>query len=378
MNRNLIFLFIGLFIWGVGEGMFFIFNPLYLQSLGASPLVIGGILGGFGSIMAVAHIPAGWVADKFGRRPVIRVAWLIGILAAVFMGLAKDLNLFVVGLLLYGLTGFVSAPLSSYVTAARGTLTTSRALSLTSFTFSSGMFVGPLIGGYLGDLMGLQVIYQIASVLFAISLIFIYLLKRQPIDEHDLAAPPPLLLQNKRFTGFLMLSFAVTFALFIAQPFTPNFLQNERGLNLSEIGQISSVGALGNGILILIFGGLASPRLGYLLAQACVALFAVLVWQGESHWVFALAYFLLGGFRAARSLGVAQVKELIHPSQMGLAYGFMETVNTIPLIVGPPLAGLIYQKDPLIIYPLAIGLIIFTILMTYFFRPSKVETPVAI
>jgi hypothetical protein len=36
MNRSLFFLAVALFIWGVGEGMFSSFNPVYLQELGGS------------------------------------------------------------------------------------------------------------------------------------------------------------------------------------------------------------------------------------------------------------------------------------------------------------------------------------------------------
>ena len=41
-------------VWGIGEGMFYIFQPLYLQQFGADPLMIGGILGGLGLAMTVA------------------------------------------------------------------------------------------------------------------------------------------------------------------------------------------------------------------------------------------------------------------------------------------------------------------------------------
>ena len=67
MSRDLLLLTISLSTWGLGEGLFYYFQPIYLQKLGADPLAIGAILGGMGVAMTVAHIPAGFVADRWGR-----------------------------------------------------------------------------------------------------------------------------------------------------------------------------------------------------------------------------------------------------------------------------------------------------------------------
>ena len=54
MSRDLILVSISLFTWGIGEGMFYMFQPLYLQQWGASPVLIGALLGGMGAAMAAA------------------------------------------------------------------------------------------------------------------------------------------------------------------------------------------------------------------------------------------------------------------------------------------------------------------------------------
>src|SRR5512135_756529 len=113
MSRDLILLGFSLMTWGVGEGMFLIFQPLYLQQLGATPVTIGAIIGAAGIAMTVAHIPAGHLADRIGRKPVLLAAWLIAIIATWLMALSRSLPLFVLGMLVYGLTTFVSSPMNS-------------------------------------------------------------------------------------------------------------------------------------------------------------------------------------------------------------------------------------------------------------------------
>jgi MFS family permease len=207
---------------------------------------------------------------------------------------------------------------------------------------------------------------------FIVSTVFIFLIERQPLDGHDPDSPPLNLRSNQRFVIFLgVLAFAI-FAMYLSQPLTPNFLEGVRGLSLSETGIIFTAGALGNSIMAL-FLSRVPPRRGFLLAQALVILFALFIWKGASLPYFVLGYFLLGGFRAGRPMALAQARELVHDSQMGVTYGIMETISAVIFILTPPLAGILFEYDPMIVYPLSIGLIAVSIAVSYFFSPRKVS-----
>ena len=368
MNRSLLFIALSLFTWGIGEGMFFNFSPIYMQELGSNPQQIGLILGAFGAAMAITHIPAGRLADRFGRRPLLITAWAMGLAAVVVMALARDLQLFVAGMLGYGLTAFVSSPLSSYVTAARGRWTVAGTLTLTTATFSFGMALGPALGGWIGDLYGLRTVYFVVAGIFALSNVVVQFIENQPLDRHDPESPPVGLLSNVRFLNFLVVVGLAVFAMYLSQPLTPNFLEGVRGLSLSEVGVVFTAGALGNALVSILLGRFP-PRIGYPISQALVGLFALLMWQGAGLPLFALGYFLLGGFRAARPLALAQARELVHTSQMGLTYGTMETVTSIIFILTPPLAGFLFERDPFLVYPIAIGLIAFSVIISIIYAP---------
>lgn len=368
VNRNLFFIALALFIWGIGEGMFFNFSPIYMAELGSGPQQIGMILGAFGAAMAITHIPAGRLADRFGRKPLLIIAWAMGLLAAVIMALARNLEWFVIGMLIYGLTAFVSSPLSSYMTAARGHWTVAQALTLTTATFSFGMVFGPALGGWIGDRFGLRTVYMAVAGIFGISNVIIQCIGSQPIEHHNPDAPPVRLFANTRFLNFLLVVALAVFAMYLAQPLTPNFLDGVKNFKLSEVGVIFTAGALGNALVSIVLGRLP-PRLGYPISQALVGLFALLMWRGAGLPLFALGYFLLGGFRAARPLALAQARELVHDSQLGVTYGTMETVSAIIFILTPPLAGFLFERDPYLVYPIAIGLIVFSIIISILFAP---------
>jgi MFS family permease len=368
MSASFILLCISLFAWGIGEGLFFVFQPIYLQQLGADTMTIATVYSAFGAAMMVAHIPAGYLADRIGRKPLLIAAWASGLVATWVMALARSLPAFIAGMLLYGLTAFVSSPLNSYVTAERGNLTPARAMTFMSAAFNFGAVLGPLAGGWIGDQIGLRTVYFIAAGLFVISTLVLLFLRSQPLDNHDPTAPPVSLLSNTRFVGLLGIIFIVIFATYLPQPLTAKFLENERGLSLSNIGLLGSVNGLGNALFNLFLGQFPA-RIGLILVQVCVAAFTLLIWRGTGLGWYAAGYFILGGFRTARAFIFTMVRSLIHPAQMGLAYGIAETFNSLAIILAPLLAGVLYTRDPALVYPVAAGLMAVTVILSGAFAP---------
>ena len=366
MKRDFVLVMISLIIWGVGEGAFVYFQPLRLEELGASPLVIGGILGAVGLAMTLFHIPAGYLSDRIGRRKLLWAAWGMGVATTGIMAAAQSLAVFSIGIILYSTTVFVIAPLNSYISAARGELSIEQVMTTNSAAFYLGGIVGPLAGGTLANSLGLRSIYFFAFGCFLISSIIIVFIKPQP-TERKLNNPAGDLLKNRRFITFLPVLLLIYFALFFPQPLAPNFLKNERMISLQTIGILGAVTNLGNVLLNLLFGFLP-PQFGLILGQLFVGFFAALIWRYTQMPVLVLGYFLLGGYRATRSLLIAQVDKIVQPANLGLAYGVIETVTGIALVAAPPIAGALYTKNPDSIFIITLILIIPSIVFTSLWR----------
>ncbi len=359
MSRDLLLIAIALFTWGIGESAFFYFQPLYMEQLGASPVGIGTILGMMGIAMTVAHIPAGFLADRFGRRRMMWAAWFLGLMASVLMALATNLTTFTIGILLYGVTAFVISPMNSYITAARGKWSVGRAITTTSASYNAGAVVGPLIGGFIGGQFGLAKIYLFAVLVFSLSTLTILLIRPQPVKFHkssffgDAAT-------LKVITGFLPVFFLATFAMYLPQPLTPNYLQDFHHLTVQDIGKLGAIASLGTVAISLGLGRL-NARVGFVLGQAAAGVFSVLLVFGTGFPWFAAGYFLLGGYRAARAMATAFIGEIVPPENIGVTYGITETASGVALILAPPVAGFIFERDPSWVYLGAAGLIILSV-----------------
>lgn len=361
-RRDLYLIALSILFWGLGEGLFFIFQPLYMQELGASSIMIGTILGVNSVGMGFLSIPIGYISDRYGRRLILWMSWFLGIIATVVMGFANSLTIFVVGFFIYGLTAAVIAPMNSYAAAARGNWSVGKAVSFISAAYNVGAFVGPMVGGALAEMFGLSLLYKIAAGIFVISTIIVLFIRNQPVEKRDELASDKGLHRNPRFVLALVIILVVMFALYLPYPLTSNFLQNERNLSFSDIGILGSAVSVASVLFILLLGHL-HPLKAFVIGQVAMISFCLLIWKGTSLPWYVVAYFLVGGFRLSASLRSALVRPFVGNHEVGLAFGFTETIGHIAFILAPILAGFLYDRNPESVY--LVGLIVLGVSLAF-------------
>jgi lipoprotein signal peptidase len=92
---------------------------------------------------------------------------------------------------------------------------------------------------------------------------------------------------------------------------------------------------------------------------------------------YAVAFFLMGGFRTARSLAAAHIRSIVSGANMGLAFGIAETTTAIALILAPALAGYLYDIEPVQMYSVSLGAIALSLIISFaavFQRKAPRET----
>lgn len=381
MNRNLILIALSLFTWGLGEGFFIYFQPLYLQQWGASSIEIGGILGAMGIVLTLSQIPTGLLTDRFGPKLLMWFSWVLGVIATWWMVLAPNLTLFVAGFLIYGLTGFGLIPMNTYIVQARGNLSVGRALTFVSGMYNLGAVIGPILGGRIADRLGLHTIYIIAGCIFVVSTVILFFIQTineiHPEDIMHKTQNSNGILRNPCFLLFLGMSFFTMLVLYLPQPLTSNFLQNQQHLSNSEIGILGAVGSFGNAFATLVLGNIA-PFWGLLIGQVWVSLFAGFFLWGNSPFWFGLGYFFFGGYRLCRSMTLAYARPMARHDETGLLFGSLETANSTAVIVAPVIAGFLYSQNPYLMYRYALVAILVIlainlILMKVFFVHTHLE-----
>jgi len=374
VTRDLKIVSAAMLTWGIGEGMFLIFQPLYIQQFGADPIMIGAILGINGLVMTLVQIPSGYLADKLGRRPLMRFSWISGVVATWCMAFAPSLIFYVLGFLLYGITSSVMAPLNTYIQGARGKWSVGKAVSYVSAFYNVGGILGPILGGLIGEVYNLRSVYYAAGAIFTISTVIVLFAGKQTVQDQTPMEGEVHLLRNNQFIIRLVIVFLVMLAVVLPQPLAANFLQNERGLSFSQIGQLGSLGALGSVVLMVVFGHLQT---GYalMIGQLGVVLFSLLLWRGQNIFWYGIGFVFLGGFRLCRAMTVALVRPVVREREVGLAFGMVESLNSLAFMIAPVIAGFLFNWQPISIFTIAVGLLLLTLMVNFIFMRREMRQP---
>jgi len=243
-QHNLLWLWISQFFSLVGFSFAMPFVPFYLQELGvtgteAVRVWSGYFAAGAGIPMAIATPIWGILADRRGRKLMILRANLGAAVSLLGMGLATGPGMLLVFRIMQGfLTGTVTANLILVVSK-----TPENRLGFAIGVMNSAVFtgnaLGPLLGGYLADMVGYRFSFFVATLFMVISFLVALIFVREdfrPRREEGIPGERPSLLDSLRSSlkssllvpGLLSLvglTFMLRFSRMIARPIYPLFIQ---------------------------------------------------------------------------------------------------------------------------------------------------------
>jgi MFS family permease len=363
--RDLGILAVSNLIWGLGEGLFIFFYPLSLQRWKIDSVQIGAVLSLLGVIMALVQAPAGYLSDRFGTRPLIRAAFILGVIAAGMMGVAKSLPFFIAGLIVYSVTSFIVAPLNSYITQMRGSWSAQRGMSFISGSMQFGAILGPMLGGWIAQTAGLTMVFRYSAGLFLIATVIAFFARRPVVQQEEresrtLLANP---LANQRFLGLLVIIFLTIVALSAPQQLTSVYLQDVHHLSLQQIGLTGTFAGIGGAVILFALGSVPALA-GMMASQVLLGLFCLFMWRGQNAAVFYIGYLFVGGYPLYRSMAAAAVRPLVKTSDIGLAYGLVEMGNALAVIFAPLVAGFLYHSQPETVYTISLIALVVMITLT--------------
>lgn len=345
IDRNALKILAAMSLAGAAEGMWFYILPVHIRALGSTPSQVGATLSSAGISIFLSYIPAGLLADRFNRRKLLLLAFLLPVLPTTLLAFATRWEQAMVLLTLTFMTWSAVPISSSYLAHSTPREHLVRAYTTVHAGFLTGEIIFPTVGAWIASVAGMLPVFALSALLFALAAIPIVFLDDQPGEVASEKLDYRPLLASPAFRTIAPFALVQLLAFLTGLQLLPNYLREVVGLDVVSIGQLGTVRALGGALFTLLLGA-AGGRSALVLAQGAVlaGLAGVLCWPDRS-WLF-VYLFLLGGSQAAFPLIDALLMRFIPARVTGLALGLQGTLIGIACFASPSLAGLLYERSP--------------------------------
>ncbi|MCF8033809.1 MAG: MFS transporter [Desulfarculaceae bacterium] len=350
-HRTLFILGMAVFVAMCGVGIIVPFLPIYARDLGASGFMLGIIFSSFSLSRALVVPWVGGFSDRWGRKPFIIAGMAgYGVTSLLFM-LANSSEALVFTRLLQGVFAAMVLPIAMALVAdITPTGVEGRSFGMFNTFFLMGFGVGPVIGGAIYELAGLNANFLLMFGLGIAAAITVALTVREPAAELRSGGKRGfremlLLTRDRGFLAILLAraGAAAGMSCFIA--FMP-LVATGHGLSTLGVGLCLTANVLVMTLLQRPFGWLADrlPRLPLsVIGLAMSGAMKILIPWGTdlaSLMLLSMAEGIFAGLAlpALTALAISQGKSL--GTGMGLVTGSFTMALSVGVFLGPVSGGL--------------------------------------
>ena len=157
-------------------GLFLVLPVLSVYALdldGATPFLVGVIVGGYALTQAIFQVPFGSMSDKIGRKPTILFGLIIFLIGSLVCAYSTDIYTLMIGRFLQG-AGAIGSVATAMIADLVEENSRGKAMAIMggfiALSFAFAMGLGPVIASY----YGISSIFFITAVLTVLSIIILF------------------------------------------------------------------------------------------------------------------------------------------------------------------------------------------------------------
>lgn len=341
-QRTLYIMFVAQLVTAIGFSNIFPFLSLYVAELGSVTslsveFLAGAVFSAQALTMMVASPIWGAVADRYGRKLMVQRAMFGGAIILLLMGFARSAEELVFLRAVQGMvTGTVSAA-NALVAAAAPRQRSGFAMGLLLVGLSTGIAIGPLIGGAMADWVGYRYTFVLTSVLLLAAGLLVFFGVKETFVRKENSGGSALLgfwedwrhvFQAPGVTLAYSLRFLATLGRMLIIPFAPLFiatlLPDSAHLN-TFTGLVIGISA-GAGTITAVYLGRLGDNVGHRRVLKWSALVAGIFFLPQAFVTEAWQLLVLQAITGAATGGIipsltALLARFTEPGEEGSVYG---------------------------------------------------------
>ena len=328
---------------------------LYAEHLpgGESHLLMGIALGAYGLTQAILQIPAGWMSDRYGRKPVIYVSLILFALGSFIAAYAGDIYWVIIGRVVQG-----AGALNAAVMALTADLTReehrTKAMAMIGITIGITFSISMVLSPLLNNLIGVPGIFAMTGVLALLAMGVVKFVIPDPAitrfhsDTQASSSRFGEVLRNKellRLDFGIFALHAILMSVFMQVP----FLLEKDGLKLAQHWQVYLPVMLIAFVLmvppIIIAEKKAKMKQIFMLSVAlAMAAQALLLFAQNSLWGISIALLIFfTAFNVLEATLPSMISKIAPLAAKGTAMGVYSSVQFLGAFFGATAGGALMQ-----------------------------------
>jgi len=379
LPRDLRLLFLSLFLWTFGLGLYNYIWPLYLRDLQASPTDVGLVFSIGFLAAALSMIPGGILANKYELRALLIIGWVMSLPPPLMYYFARTWTDVIPGMVLFQVSAFNVPAFNAYIAGATDRTKSASNFGITWASAPLGIVFSPLVGSVLLKWISVRSIFILTFVFFSISTLVLFFMKTQPPVESDARSPRFEVPKSRREGSLLFYLAGAALAWSIASPFIPLYFQDAFSLGPSVILLLGALQSLGAAAFAIQLGRRADAKsnggtmaLGLLVSAT--GLIGIVLTRN-----LLLAFplvFLVGSARAPSLIAYSILSTVRKGASRAGQFGFYLTIESLGFVFGSYLGGLLYTLTPIsIFYTSSTLFVVLAVLAWLSFRQIAESSP---
>src|SRR3972149_8011573 len=331
LKHNVVIILILTIVMIMSERLWERFLPKYLETLGASYIVLGG-LGFLTNIVgAFWALNGGYVFDKFGPKKSFITFNILAICGYIIAILFKSWFAIFAGFLFFSAWNNLALPASmSVITGELGKQKSVMGISMHSIIRRIPMIIGPLIGGILIDTYGINngmtYIFILAALISAGA---IFIVKSFKVKHEDNSVKYSLaqLWKNSdiQFKNLLISDILVRFCEQIPYVFVVLWCMNIVKVSAGEFGILTAVEMITAALCyipVAHFSDHMEKKPFVLITFGFFTIFPLILFISNSMWMLLIAFFIRGLKEFGEPTRKAMIMELAIGDAKARSFGF--------------------------------------------------------
>jgi MFS family permease len=357
-NQELVVLCGATFLVMAGQGVVSPILPLYASEFGVSATMVGLTLTVFAFARLILNVPAGIIADRYGRRVLLVGGPLLTAVGMFGSGQADGIWVLLAWRFVAGAgSAFYMSGAMTYLIDIAPPEKRTRYVATNQWALSVGVALGPGVGGVIADSYSLSTPFTVVAVLAVLTAI--YAAVRLP-ETRDLAlaeqaagdaTPPVSTWSFVRSTPFLLVGLS-TMTIFMTRAGTrgtlmPLHASETLGWGPAEVGVVFTLTGLIT-LTTLLPAAWAADHIGrrsvVLFSGVFAGLGAVLTGSLATPAGFVIGNIVMSlGTGTAGPAPAAYVADIAPPGRRGMAIAMYRSAGDIGFLAAPPLLGLLSE-----------------------------------